>query len=392
MPAAVTVYTPIRWRRFGWGLTITALLGAVIFVAAQVRGVTVPLLVGFTIAYVLDPVVDRFEEQGFGRTPAIIILLSFFLVITAALGLALGPQIVDELSQVPYKLRELLMQLRPWVERTFKVELPNNVSQMLDALQEELAGHGEGVGSLARSTGSIAKILFGGTVSVLAALGGILMIPVFAFYLLRDYDRLIAEVRELLPLPTREAVSARCREIDQALSSFVRGQLLVAAILAVLYSVGLGIVGLPLALVVGIVSGLGNMIPYLGTTVGVALATLMALLDWHGFGHLALVYLVFVAVQFLEGWIITPRVVGSSVGLSPFLVIVAVLVFGDLFGFFGVLIGVPLAAVLKILLRAGVEQYRLSSFYTGERTIYVNEVRTTEIKTDDKLVVTPDAS
>ena len=221
--------------------------------------------------------------------------------------------------------------------------------------------------SLLAPAGSVVKAIFGGTVSVIASLAGVVMIPVFAFYLLRDFDRLVAYVHDLVPAGYREPVSARFREIDEAMSSFIRGQLTVAAILACLYSLGLWLVGIPLALVVGLVAGLGNMIPYVGTTIGLILATLMSLLDWHGFGHLLLVYGVFVVVEGLQGWVITPKIVGESVGLSPFTVIIAVLVFGELLGFFGVLVAVPLAAVLKILLRVLLEHYRASGFYREAR-------------------------
>jgi predicted PurR-regulated permease PerM len=189
------------------------------------------------------------------------------------------------------------------------------------------------------------------------------MIPVFAFYLLRDFDLITERVDHLIPRRLRPAFRARFTEIDQVLSAFIRGQLMVAGILVVLYAIGLSLVGLPLALVIALFAGLGNMVPYVGTTIGVSLATLMVLLDWQGLGHLAAIYGVFVGVQFLEGWVITPRVVGESVASRPLAVIIAILVFGELFGFVGILVAVPLAAVLKILIRVAIDEYRASELY-----------------------------
>ncbi len=243
------------------------------------------------------------------------------------------------------------------------VTLPNSFREALTAALNQLEA--TKITGLAAPIGKVLRTFFGGTVSLLASLAGLLMIPVFAFYLLRDFDRIVADVYGLLPADYRDPIAARFREIDQTMGLFVRGQLTVAGLLALLYTLGFWIVGLPLATLVGIVAGIGNIVPYLGTGLGVTLATALALLDWHGVGHLLAVYAVFVVVQGLEGWVITPKIVGESVGLSPFVVIVAVLVFGDLFGFFGVLVAVPLAAILKILLRVAVEAYRDSEFYRG---------------------------
>ncbi|HET6346708.1 MAG TPA: AI-2E family transporter, partial [Myxococcota bacterium] len=366
----VTVHTPIRWRRVGWWAAIVGLLALAVYTAAQVRTVTIPMLLSLTVAYALDPAVDRFEARGVSRTLAILILMAAFLVGSVTVVAVLGPQITEEVLQLPDKLRQLLFELRPWVRHVFKVELPTSLDAVLATLQAELASTAEaGVGALARSAGMALKVVFGGTVSVLASLGGLIMIPVFVFYLLRDFDRLTAALKDLVPHPARPAVYGRMAEIDTTLAAFVRGQLMVGGILAVLYAVGFTLIGLPLGLLVGVITGMGNMVPYVGSAVGLTAATLMAFLGWHGWSGFALVYVVFIVNHVLEGWFITPRIVGNSVGLSPFLVMVAILVFGDLFGFFGVLVAVPLAAILKILLCAALEHYRASAFFTGESSL-----------------------
>lgn len=357
---------PPRWSYAVWGLTTVVFVGAVIWLATSVDTVAVPLLTAFIIAYLLDPVVDRLEVRGIPRAPAIGLILGAFLLVLFLALLFVVPQVVRQLAEVPEKLQQLIAAAVPWAEKTLGLDVPTDVESILAELQQQIAA--VDVRALAAPVGSVFAIAAGGTRAALAVLAALVMVPVFAFYLLRDFDVIIARVDELIPAHLRPPVKARFAEIDLAMGSFIRGQLTVASILAVLYSVGLWAVGLPLALVVGVIAGLGNMIPYLGTALGIALATLMVVLDWQGFGQLALVYGVFLVVQGLEGWVITPRVVGESVGLSPFVVIVAVLAFGELFGFVGVLLAVPLAAILKILLRVALEAYQGSSFYRATRT------------------------
>ena len=219
--------------------------------------------------------------------------------------------------------------------------------------------------ALLQPAGSVAKSIFGSTASALSAVAALVLIPVFAFFLLRDFDLIIARIGALIPVNYRPFIRSRMIEIDETLSRFVRGQLTVSAILVLLYSLGLWIVGLPLALVIGVVAGVGNLVPYLGTTLGFLLAGVMLALDWQGWGHVGAVAGVFAAVQVLEGWVITPKVVGDSVGLSTLSVIVSVMIFGELFGFYGVLVAVPAAAILKILFREGLDAYRASEFFRG---------------------------
>lgn len=353
-----------RRLRLYWGAGVVLFLAGVIALAVAAETVAIPLLAGFIIAYLLDPIVDRFEARGIDRTPAIAIILGAFSLVLTVFGLLVIPQLGRELAEAPAKLRDALAQLLPWAEATVGLDVPRNVEAVVAELQRQLDG--VKVDAIAAPLSTLMKAAAGGTLLALAKFATLVMIPVFAFYLLRDFDLIIARARDLIPHRFRPAIGARFAEIDVAMGSFIRGQLTVAAILAVLYTAGLWAVGLPLALAVGVIAGFGNLVPYLGTALGLVLATAMAILDWHGFGHLALVYTVFIVVQGIEGWVITPKVVGESVGLSPFVVIVAVLAFGDLFGFVGVLLAVPLAAILKILLRVALEAYESSDFYTHD--------------------------
>jgi len=346
---------------------VLTLLTVLLIAASHVRTVTVPMVVAFAIAYIFNPVVDRIERYRVPRSLAIVLLLSTFLALSVLLGLIVGPQVTQEAIEVPHKLRQLLGQVRPWAHRLFDIDLPDSFDSMLAALQAQVAMREQApFAGLAHRASELLSLLFGGTVSVLASLGSLLLVPLFAFFFLRDFHGILTGTALLWPAPSRPLFLATMAEIDSMLSGFVRGQLIVGAILAVLYSMGFYLVHLPLALLVGIITGLGNMVPFVGTAIGLVAATLMGLLSWQSWGHMALIYGVFVIIHVLEAWLITPRVVGGSVGLSPLLVIISILVFGELFGFFGILLAVPLAAVLKIMGRHLWARYRGSAFYAGE--------------------------
>lgn len=357
---------PIPWQTLGWSSIVLATFAVLIMAASHVRTVAVPMVVAFAIAYIFNPVVDRFERWRVPRSVAIVVLLVAFLGLSVLMGFIVGPQVAQEAIEVPHKLRQLLNEVRPWAHKLFDVELPDSFDSMLAALQAQVARREQApFDGLANRASEVLSMLFGGTVSVLASLGSLLMVPLFAFFFLRDFHVIIATVAYLWPAPTRPKFLATMREIDSMLAGFVRGQLIVGAVLAVLYSIGFYLVNLPLALLVGIITGLGNMVPFVGTAVGLVAATMMGLLSWQSWGHMALIYNVFVVIHVLEAWLITPRIVGGSVGLPPLLVIISILVFGELFGFFGILVAVPLAAVLKIVGRQLLDRYWASQFYAG---------------------------
>ena len=349
------------WTRLAWDLGLILALVLIVWLASQVKGFTIPFLIAFIIAYLLDPLVDRFEATGVSRTLAIGILLGLFSIAAGLLGLLMIPQVMQEFSLIPVKLKLFLSQAQPWIEAQWGRSLPADFGAMVGTLGAELSG--ENAGALLEPAKKVVSLVFGSTATVFSALVALTLIPIFAFFLLRDFDIIIAKLNTLIPLRYQAFVGAKMTEIDETLSRFVRGQLSVAGILVLLYGVGLWLVGLPLALVIAVVAGVGNLVPYLGTTLGIALAAVMLMLDWQGWGYVGSVALVFGVVQILEGWVITPRIIGDSVGLSTLSVIVAVMIFGELFGFYGVLIAVPAAAVLKILLSEVIDAYRASSFF-----------------------------
>lgn len=358
------VHLPIAWAQLGWGLAVLATVTGLLWLAGSARAVSVPLGAAFALAYVLSPLVDRMERLGLPRTVAIVSLLLAFLGGTVGLGLLVGPRVVQEAREVPDKLRQLLSVVRPLAQDLFDVDVPDSLEHILLTLQQRLRGQTPYAAVAQRAT-EAARVVFGGTLSALASLGAIAVTPLFTFFFLRDFNLLAGRLRSLWPEPSRPAMQRTLSEINAMLSSFVRGQLIVGAVLAVLYVVGFYLVDLPLALLLGIVTGLGNMVPFVGTGVGLVFATLFSVLGWHGWAPLLMVWGVFAVNHMLESWVITPRVVGTQVGLSPFWVIVSVLSFGELLGFVGVLVAVPMAAALKILAREALRHYRASDFYRG---------------------------
>ena len=210
---------------------------------------------------------------------------------------------------------------------------------------------------------AVASFLLGGTVNILAAMAGFIMIPVFAAYLLYDFDRMTAAIRDLVPGRYRAYVVEVAGEVDAILGEFIRGQLLVMLALVVLYAVGYSIVGVPLAIAIGVVAGLLSFIPYVGGALALGMALLMSFLHWNGWDQIIGIGVVYGVIQLLESFLITPKIVGDKVGLPAVWVLFALLVGGELFGFMGVLLALPAAAVAKIFVVRGVAWYRASDLY-----------------------------
>src|SRR5690606_6536800 len=217
----------------------------------------------------------------------------------------------------------------------------------------------------ARRAGAAVLGVGRGIGTALTIIGYVVLTPVLAFYLLKDYDKIIARLRLLIPLSRREEWLAFLAEYDTLLSRFMRGQVAAAAIVGVLTWLGLWVFGFPYAGLVGVVAGVFNLVPYLGLVVSLVPAVIIALLTGNVLASLLKIAVVFGAVQFLDSTVTGPRIVGGSVGLHPVWVILAIAVFSFFFGFVGLLIAMPAALLLKLLLRSGLEHYQRSAWYTG---------------------------
>lgn len=331
----------------------------------QLRSVVVPFLLALVLAYILNPAVAYLERRRLSRTAAVCLVFALFLLAAGGLLAFLIPSIRQEFLHIQAALPHYGESLYRLVPDALLDWLGIAGGQDLEALFGRLLA---GVRNLSSEVvNQVAVFLsraFASTFSFLLAVLGYFIIPLYLFYLLRDYGRMKAGVVGLFPLRHRQRLAAVGAEIDGVLAGFIRGQLTVCAILAVLYSLGLAVIGIDLALVIGILSGIAFIIPYLGTIFGIVAAGIMAAVKFHDLLHPALVVGWFALVQLLEGAVITPRIVGERVGLHPLGTILAVLAGGELFGFLGLLLAVPVAASGTVVVRHLIERYRRSAFYS----------------------------
>ncbi|MBN8227859.1 AI-2E family transporter [Corallococcus macrosporus] len=347
---------------FVWSGVMVGSLALVFALLSVFGGVAVPVLLALTGAYAFNPLVTLLEKRGVDRTWGTSILFFAGTLLMVGAGLYLVPVFRDEAAKLPGFFQRASTQVVPQVESLLGVSLPDLVSQRTAEL-------GEKASELLQSAGPTAARLVasfaGNTARFAATLLGLSVVPVLAFFFLQDYPRLMGRIQDLLPRRSVALVSQRFREVDEVLSAFVQGQLTVGAILSVLYAVGLSVARIDLAIAIGLIAGFGNMVPYLGTGIGVVLALLGVLLSWQGPWQLAVVAATFIIGQLAEGFVITPRVVGEKVGLAPVAVIIAVLAFGELFGFVGILLAVPASAILKVVLSVVLQRYRRTELYKG---------------------------
>lgn len=348
-------------------LFVLALVGLLVW---GLRGVLTPVFFAFLIAYMLDPLVDRFEARKIPRSVGIAVLLT---VVLGALGVFLllaVPSIVRDaaafLGDLPTQLKALEERAAPLLA-DYGVELPSSMGDAVETLVGKSEGEGGGksdtLAKAAEPVLAVAKWIWGGTATLLGAATSALIVPVFAAYLLHDFDRMTAGIAELIPPKWRPFIVDIAREVDTVLGEFIRGQLIVMLVLAFAYSLAYGLLGVRLAVLIGVVAGMLSFIPYVGGAVALGFAVVMCLIDWTGWGQLLGVVGAYAVIQVLEGFVITPKVVGDKVGLSAIWVLLALMVGGELFGFLGVLLALPAAAVVKIFVVRGLAWYRESEFF-----------------------------
>jgi predicted PurR-regulated permease PerM len=347
-----------RDRRWQW-LVLIVLIGGLIWLLAPVL---TPFAIAAAFAYLFDPLADRLERARVSRTTAVsLIFLALSLLLLLALLLLvpfLERQVVTLIRRVPDAIAWLQNDAVPWLNARFDLELEApDVQQIAAVLQQ----HWKEAGGVAAAV--LAQVSKSG-VALAQAIVHLVVVPVAFFYLLRDWDLMIARVGELLPRAVEPTVARLAREADDTLSGFVRGQLSVMLVLGALYALALWAVGLDVGPLIGIVAGLISFIPYLGGITGVLMGVIAAVVQYHDWLHVILVLVVFVVGHVLEAYVLVPRLVGGKIGLHPLAVIFAVLAGGELFGFLGVLLALPLASVTMVLLRYAHERYRASGLYT----------------------------
>lgn len=324
--------------------------------------VLTPFLIAVLLAYLGDPIVDRLEALRCSRTTAIITVFAVMMFAFLSLALVLLPilesQAVTLMAYIPVAFEWLQQHVAPRI-----MALPGMETSNLDAaaVKQAIADHWQGISQIL--TGILSTVGQSGQI-LLGWLVYALLVPVVTFYLLRDWDILITHVHDLLPRRHEPRITRLARECDEVLAQFLRGQLLVILVLVALYTTGLWATGLELAFLVGLLAGLMSFVPYLGVIVGIVTASLAALVQFQDFIHVIYSLVVFGIGHLLEGMVLSPRLIGERIGLHPVAVIFAVMAGGQLFGFFGVLLALPVAAMIAVLLRHSRELYFESDFYT----------------------------
>jgi predicted PurR-regulated permease PerM len=340
----------------------TVVLGVLLYLLAPVL---TPFAVSALFAYLGDPIVDRLQRWRLSRGAAVTVVFGLMTLGLTLIVIGLVPLLEKQIARFIDKLPQIVAWVNtvvlPWVQQRFGVSTDMlDPGQLIDVLRR----HWQQAGGVAATV--VAQVSKSG-MAVVGFVGTVALVPVVTFYLMRDWDVLVERVRELLPRSIEPTVTRLARESDEVLGAFLRGQLSVMLALGVIYSTGLALIGLDLALLIGMLAGLVSFVPYLGLIIGGAAALIAAAVQFQDFMHPALVLLVFVVGQSVEGFLLTPWLVGDRVGLHPVAVIFAIMAGGTLFGFLGVLLALPVAAILMVLLRHAHAQYLGSDLYGAPR-------------------------
>jgi len=335
--------------QMNWLIAI-ALVGCLLYLLAPVL---TPFVAAALLAYIGDPLADRLQKLRLPRTLAVVAVFILTFLMLGLLVLLVGPFIQTQVAALMNALPDIVIRFE-------QVWLPN-IAELLNLDIGEDVGIGAFIaryGDMAGSWGT--KVLVSLTQSggaVAAAVLSLFLVPILTFYLLRDWDTILAHLGALIPTEQHDTVVALAKETDEMLGAFLRGQILVMLALSIIYSVGLGLVGLKFAIAIGVVSGLVSFVPYLGFVFGITLASLTVVLEPEPLWQLVGVVATFSIAQMLEGSFLTPKLVGDRIGLHPVLIIFAVAAGGQLFGFFGILLALPAAAVLSVLVRFAYDRY-----------------------------------
>ena len=355
-----------KWKN---RLVLVILSIAFLYLLYYLRSITIPIFIAAIFAYLLDPVIDRFEKYRISRSNSIL-LLTFVAVIVFCLALLLViPAIEGELREavknLPLYAAAFKEKIGPFIDNLLLSLFPGGEYRIETLIKEGEVGLKKVPLDIWKQILTVMTSTFKSTLSLFISIIGALIIPLYLYYILKDFDNIKEGILSLIPVGNRDYLIVKFAEIDETLSAFIRGQLLICLILALIYSVGLSIIGVDLALVIGILSGIAFLIPYVGTIAGIVAASMMAVLEFHDITHVIYVLILYGTAQLLEGTVITPKIIGDKMGLHPLLIIVAIITGGELFGLMGMLLAVPVAAILKILMLSLLENYKESPYFKG---------------------------
>ncbi|GKY88328.1 AI-2E family transporter [Sinisalibacter aestuarii] len=343
----------------GMQLRYWTIAAAIFLIALWLLGdVMLPFVIGGAVAYFLDPVADRLEAMGLSRILSTTVITIAALLIFVLAALLVIPTLINQSVQ--------LVNIAPSLAQDLQAFLTSKIPSLMDQdsiLRQSLDTLGAKV---QERGGELINAVLSSAMGVLNIVLLIVVVPVVAFYLLWDWDRMIAAIDDLLPRDHAPVIRSLAADIDKTLASFIRGQVTVCLILGTYYAVALMLIGLQFGLVVGFVAGLISFIPYVGALVGGALAIGLAFFQfWGEWWLIGGVVAIFMFGQFFEGNILSPNLVGSSVGLHPVWLIFALSAFGSTFGFVGMLVAVPVAAAIGVVVRFFAERYREGRLYRG---------------------------
>lgn len=323
-----------------------------------------PFLMGMALAYLGDPIVDRFEEWGLSRTAGVSIVFSVMVLIAILALLVLAPMIEHQIrvviESIPAALEKLNTFVIPYIANLTGTEIPEiNMASITEGVRRYWDEIGGMLGLAAGWLGSSTQVL-------IALVASATITPVVSFYLLRDWDILVAKIHDLLPRNVEPKIVQLAKEMDAILAEFLRGQLLLMLAQTTYFAIALSLIGLKLSLLVAIIAGGLSFVPYLGVIIGVAAGVIAAAMQFQGVLPIILVLVIFGVGQVLEGVVLQPILIGDRIGMHPVAVIFAVMAGGQLFGFVGVLIALPVAAVITVLIRHIHDFYKGSQFYHHE--------------------------
>ncbi len=345
---------PIKQQAAIWGGIIAVFLALLWFLG----DVILPFLTGGAIAYFLDPLADRLEKWGLGRAAATTVISLVALFVVVASIFVIVPLLVAQATALIQSAPQIFSELQAFLTQQFPSLMDDG-----SPLRQSLVSVGQ---TIQARGGELLNTALTSAINVVNAIVFMVVVPVVAFYMLLDWDRMVARIDELLPRDHRPVIRQIVADVDRTLAGFVRGQGTVCLILGTFYAIALMVVGLQFGLVVGLIAGLLTFIPYVGALVGGLLSIGLALFQfWGDWWSIAAIAIIFQVGQMLEGNVLTPKLVGSSVGLHPVWLIFALSAFGAVFGFVGLLVAVPVAAVIGVLVRFAITHYQASLLYRG---------------------------
>ncbi len=347
-----------RWQL----IALVVLICAALYILSPVL---TPFAVAAIFAYLFDPLVDRLQRMKLSRTLATTIVFLVLMVLMIVVLVLLIPYLQRQIATLIRHLPDWIAWVQnegvPWLNAKFDLSLEAPDMQSIVAVLQE---HWKEAGGAAAT---VVAVLSKSGLTVVAWIVHVVIVPVAFFYLLRDWHTMIESIHDLLPRSIEPTITKLARESDETLSGFIRGQVSVMLVLGAMYGIALWAVGIDIGPLIGIIAGLISFVPYLGSITGILMGLIAALVQYHDWLHIFLVLGVFVVGQMVEGYILVPRLVGEKIGLHPLAVIFAVLAGGELFGFLGVLLALPLASICMVLLRYLHGRYRASDLYRHGR-------------------------